>query len=362
MALFVDRGDATTGRHRSPWRRSGRILPIRWVRVVALAAAALLLGASAGYLRLRSGGWGVPPGRHPVTAVTPMSVSASGNESGDGGRTSAAASSAPGTGIHAAGAPAAGGVDGSSGQPGKTQPGALPVGAARASASIVGANVSVVLSQSTLDLGSVNSSATVDLHNTGTAPADFQFGATATWLTVTPAAGTIAGGAHRAVTFSLDRTAAPAGVVDVSVAVAAHGGAQQAGAVGAVRVIAQVSGPPVIDSVATAPTVLYTLGCPPTSRPTLSVVSVRTTDSTGVFGVELIAKLPDGRTTTTGLNLDDATGQQSVWSGPVGSSGAAGLLSFTVTVTDINGLRAQSTGSLEVRTCPAPTSSASPTP
>ncbi len=122
---------------------------------------------------------------------------------------------------------------------------------------------------------------------------------------------------------------------------------------GTLRVTAVISGPPAVDSLAVTPAVVYTTGCPAAAGPTVSTVSVRATDSTGVFRVDLVAHLPDGRTTTSALNLGEAAEDWSVWSGPVGPSAVPGSLSFTVTVTDLDGLRAQSTGSLEISSCPA---------
>nr|WP_322779647.1 hypothetical protein [Frankia sp. Cas4] len=252
---------------------------------------------------------------------------------------------------------AVGGAPGTTGRLPTSGPALAADGSGRAAspAATVASAASIVFSPAMLDLGSVNSSATVELRNTGSVTADYQFAATPAWLAVGPSAGTVAAGGRKAVLFSLDRTAAPAGLVDISVAVVVHSGSTQPAGTGAVRVTAVVSGPPVINAVTAAPSIVYPLGCAPASGPTLSMVSVRATDATGVFGVQLVARLPDGRTTTTALNLDSATGQQSDWSGPVGPSNTAGRLSFTVTVTDLNGLRTESAGSLDVSDCPAPT-------
>ncbi|WP_322761065.1 BACON domain-containing protein [Frankia sp. Cr2] len=308
------------------------------------------------WLRFRPTGAQAAPAREPAATVAAAATGADGGVAGGAGvatTPAATAGAAPGfaTGVTVGGAPSA---TGRLPTPGP----ALAVDAGIRAASptaIVASAASLVFSPAVLDLGSVNSSATVELRNTGSLTADYQFAATPTWLAVGPSAGTVAAGGRRTVLFSLDRTAAPAGLVDISVAVAVRSGATQPAGTGAVRVTAVVSGPPVIDAVTAAPSIVYPLGCAPASGPTLSMVSVRATDSTGVFGVQLVARLPDGRTTSTALNLDSATGQQSDWSGPVGPSNSSGRLSFTVTVTDLNGLRTESAGSLEVSDCPAPT-------
>ena len=77
-------------------------------------------------------------------------------------------------------------------------------------------------------------------------------------------------------------------------------------------------------------------------------------DSTGVFSVEVVARLPDGRTTTVPLALGDATGDRSTWSGAVGPARTPGASSFTVRAVDLDGLRTESTGSLTVDPCPVP--------
>ncbi|WP_131786536.1 hypothetical protein [Protofrankia symbiont of Coriaria ruscifolia] len=356
MAWIAGRGDPEGGRHRSPWRRSGRILPIRWGRIIALTVALSVAAGLGVWLRFRSVG---STGPQPNAAVTAVAGRAPQGGAGSDHRptpTPTPASGAqPSAGVGAAaGAPGVAGVVVSPPQPPQSRSAVAAGETVRTSPSdtAVMAGTDLALSTGDVNLGTVNSSATMELRDTGRLPVDFRFAATPSWLSVAPASGTIAAGGRRTVTFTLDRSAAPVGVVDTSVAVVAVatlGGARQAGAV---RVTAVVSGPPAIDSLTATPAVVYTTGCPSASGPTVSVVSVKATDSTGVFGAELVARLPDGRTTTSSLNLGEASGQQSVWSGPVGPSGIPGPMSFTVTVTDIDGLRAQSTGSLEVRSCP----------
>ncbi len=352
MAWIAGCGDPEGGRHRSPWGRPGRILPIRWGRIVALTMALTIAAGLGVWLRFRSVG---SAGPHPNAAVTAVAGRQPQGGAGSDHRTTPASGARPSAGAGAAGASGIAGAAGSpisQSQSPQARSAVAASEAARTSPSGTAMPVVTDLALSTgdLDFGTVNSSATMELRNTGRLPVDFRFAATPSWLSVAPASGMIAAGDHRTVTFTLDRSAAPVGVVDTSVAVATLGGARQAGTV---RATAVVSGPPAISSLTAAPAVVYTTGCPSASGPTVSVVSVKATDSTGVFGAELVARLPDGRTTTTTLNLDDASGQQSVWSGPVGPSAIPGSLSFTVTVTDIDGLRAQSTGSLEVRSCPA---------
>ncbi|WP_239340252.1 hypothetical protein [Frankia sp. CiP3] len=349
MTRFADRDGGTGGRHRSPWGRSGRILPIRWGRIVAAATALLIVVGVGAWLRFRpAGAQAVPPHEPAAVAVT-----------GASGAVARGVTTPPtpvDTGRGSVNEATAGGAPSPTGR--STMP--LPVVAADGGARIISPTAtaasvaSLVFAPGTVGFGSVNSSATVELRNTGTTAVDYRFAAAPAWLTIAPSAGAVAAGGRATTVFSLDRAAAPVGTVDIAVAVAARGGGAAADSRGAIRVTATVSGPPAIDSVAAVPSIVYPLGCASASSPAQSTVSVRATDSTGVFGVRLVARLPDGRTTTTSLDLDSATGQQSAWSGPVGPSTTAGPLSFTVTVTDLNGLHADSTGSLDVRECPAP--------
>ncbi|WP_239377697.1 hypothetical protein [Frankia sp. Cj5] len=349
MTRFADRDGGTGGRHRSPWGRSGRILPVRWGRIVAAATALLIVVGMGAWLRFR------PVGAQAVSPHEPAAVAVTGAPGAVAGGVTTPPTPVD-TGRGSGNEAAVGGAPSPTGR--ATMP--LPMVAADGSARIISPTATaasvagLVFAPGTVGFGSVNSSATVELRNIGTTAVDYRFAAAPAWLTIAPSAGAVVAGGRATIVFSLDRAAAPVGTVDISVAVAARGGGAAADSRGAIRVTAAVSGPPAIDSVAAVPSIVYPLGCASASSPARSTVSVRATDSTGVFGVRLVARLPDGRTTATSLDLDSATGQQSAWSGPVGPSTTAGPLSFTVTVTNLNGLHADSTGSLDVRECPAP--------
>jgi hypothetical protein len=209
-----------------------------------------------------------------------------------------------------------------------------------------------VLSLSTgqLNLGTVETSASFDVESVGTSAVEFAVGPLPSWLSVTPAGGRVAAGSRTRLTATLDRSAAPAGPVDVGVAVSAVDGSGG----GTVRVTAQVGGPPQIVAVAASPSVVYPEGCASAAGSTQSVVTVTAQDSTGVFTVEVVARLPDGRTTTVPLTLGEASGERSTWSGGVGPARTSGALTFTAVATDIDGLRTESPGSLTVDPCPAP--------
>jgi hypothetical protein len=73
-----------------------------------------------------------------------------------------------------------------------------------------------------------------------------------------------------------------------------------------------------------------------------------------MFGVDLVAHLPDGKTTTTSLTLNEATGDRSTWTGGLGPARAAGTATYTATATDLTGRRAAANGSVTVQACPVP--------
>ncbi|WP_462187966.1 hypothetical protein [Frankia sp. CcWB2] len=85
----------------------------------------------------------------------------------------------------------------------------------------------------------------------------------------------------------------------------------------------------------------------------VSTVTVSVVDATGIFAVELVVSLPDGGRASVSLVLDRATGNRSTWSGPVGPARVAGAITYTATVTDLDGRRSRAPGSLTVLPCPS---------
>jgi hypothetical protein len=199
-----------------------------------------------------------------------------------------------------------------------------------------------------VDFGESITSDAVELVSQGGVPVRFAVGPTPRWLDVTPVGGELGAGEKAALVIRIDRAAAPVGVVQRDVRVSAVNGAGG----GTIRVRASVSGPPKIISVVAAPEVVHPGGCPPETGPAVSNVRVVAEDATGIRSVGLVARMPDGRTTATSLLLDDATGIRSTWSAAIGPAGSAGRVPFTVTVTDFDGLKAETQHSLVVEVCP----------
>jgi hypothetical protein len=314
------------------------------VAVAFFAVASLLL------VRWVARGSSEQPQAREGHAVVPMPItSASGRATSAGVDLAAQATGLPA----APGAPGAPG-SGTAGlaSAGAAGPGAVPAApdAARPSP---GSGPALRLSKSAVDLGEAASSGAVQVISEGSEPVRFAVGPTPSWLDVSPDGARLDVGETASLVVKLDRRAAPAGVLGVDVGVSAVNGTGG----GTIRVTASVSGPPKIVSVVAEPNVVYSGGCAPSAgpdrpkRPTRSTVRVTTEDTTGVFSVAVVARLPDGRTTTTPLDLKDGRGTQNVWSGPVGPSASAGTLTFTVTATDFDRLRTEQTGSIKVERC-----------
>ncbi len=212
----------------------------------------------------------------------------------------------------------------------------------------------LALSATTVDLGPVDSVWRLDLRGEGTAPVDVAVGASPSWLAVVPDRPRVNPGADVPLVITLDRSVAPPGPIDVTVPVSARNGVGGAD----VRITASVDGPPRILSVTAAPDRVVRTGCSPAtgvaqSTAATSTVTVTAVDETGIFAVELAAVLPGGRTTTESLSLGTATGDRSTWTGRLASAPDPGTISYTATVTDLEGRRSQSPGSLVVLPCPS---------
>jgi hypothetical protein len=222
------------------------------------------------------------------------------------------------------------------------------------------------LSATTVDLGTVDSVWRLDLRGVGTAPVDVVVGNTPAWLAVVPKQRRVDPGADVPLTITLDRKTAPAGPVDLTVPVGARNGVGGAD----LRIRARVDGSPRIVSVTSAPARIVRSGCRPAAGAgavagaagagaaagagvTQATVTVTADDGTGVFAVELTVSLPDGRTQSQALSLGTASGTRSTWTGQLASTQEPGTITYTAAVTDLNGRRSHSPGSLVVLPCPS---------
>ncbi|KJE20941.1 hypothetical protein FF36_04715 [Frankia torreyi] len=360
MTHDVAGGPGSAGRHRSPWGKPGRILPIRWGRIIAVVVALALVVVSLVLIRGRLAGdgraagpvhrSGVPTAPFAPSAQRPSDVLTATTATHRPSST-AAASSTPAVGSAAATttAPA----------PAIVSPSGAPTGVRSRAAGRSGAAVVPVaprptgsvlaVSATTVDLGPVDSVWRLDLRGEGTAPVDVAVGASPSWLAVVPDRPRVNPGADVPLVITLDRSVAPPGPVDVTVPVNARNGVGGAD----VRITASVDGPPRIQSVTAAPDRIVRAGCPPAAGVARSTVTVTALDETGIFAVELAAVLPGGRTTTESLSLGQATGDRSTWTGTLASTQDPGTINYTATVTDLEGRRSQSSGSLVVLPCPS---------
>ncbi|WP_157467791.1 hypothetical protein [Frankia sp. QA3] len=205
------------------------------------------------------------------------------------------------------------------------------------------------MSATTVDLGPVDSVWRLDLRGEGTAPVDVVVGTSPSWLAVVPDRPRIDPGADVPLVITLDRSMAPPGSVDVTVPVSARNGVGGAD----VRITASVDGPPQILSVAAAPDRIVRAGCLPAAGVAQSTVTVTALDGTGIFAVELAVVLPGGRTVNESLSLGETTANRSTWTGRLASPQEPGTISYTATVTDLEGRRSRSPGSLVVLPCPS---------
>jgi hypothetical protein len=337
---------AHEGRHRSPWGRSGRILPIRWGRIVAISTGFVI--AVGGLVVI---GWGARGATAPALGrdgrvVAPMSVTASPDQAPHPGNGSSPGV-APGEVAAASGSPLAGDPGAFSGAFGSG--GLADSGTTRSTGTGTAHGGPVLrLSRSVVDFGESITSDAVDLVSQGGAPVRFAVGPTPRWLGVTPERGQLDPDTETKLVIKINRAAAPVGVVQTDVRVSAVNGAGG----GTIRVRASVSGPPKIISVVATPAVVRPSSCPAGTGSTVSNVRVVAEDPDGVRSVDVVARMPDGRTAATSLRLDDATGIRSTWSGGVGPAGSAGQVPFTVTVTDLFGLKVEAQNSLVVENCP----------
>ncbi|MCK9875412.1 hypothetical protein MXD59_06405 [Frankia sp. Ag45/Mut15] len=387
-------GDAVaTGRHRSPWGRSGRILPIRWGRIGAAVLALVVVLAGLVLVRLRldesghQGRTGAPGERRAMTGTAAPDVLTAAPGSPRPHSSAAAGSAAPGvaTASPPDGQPgSADGVAGTAvgppaGRPSATggPPTARPVGA------VLG------LSATRVDLGTVDSTWRLDLRGEGTAPVDVVVGRTPSWLAVVADTPRVNPGASVPLVISLNRSAAPVGTLDVSVPVSAANGTGGAD----LRITARVDGSPRVESATATPNRITRAGCPapaaagaaapvtsaaagtggsaatpdptgatgagagadtaaaPVSTDT-TTVTVTAVDETGVRSARLTGTFPDGRTLDQPLTLGPATGDRTTWTARLVAQ-STGTIAYTAVVTSITGRTAQASGTVAVLPCPA---------
>ncbi|CUU60405.1 hypothetical protein Ga0074812_13939 [Parafrankia irregularis] len=353
----------SVGRHRSPWGRSNRILPIRWGRIIAAVVTAVVVVS--GLILVHGLGPGRPsPTAEPAGSATTMVTPAPGEPTPDPpGQTSPGSTVGPSAGAvgstgpsGAAGAAGAVGADaratdaGSPPRAGTTPATSRPAATPRAGASTTPASRPagpvLGLSSSDVAFGDVESTISVELIGVGTAPARVSVGATPAWLSAVPHEGVVDPGARVPLVITLNRATAPPGPVDVFVPVAAVDGSGG----GKLHVTANVSGAPELRA-SLAPAEIVTANCPADRGSTQAIVSATVVDPTGVFGVEVRTRAPDGTASTNALGLVTATDDRSTWSGPIGPVPTAGTMSYTVVATDLDGRRSEVTGSVEVRAC-----------
>jgi hypothetical protein len=331
------------GRHRSPWGRSRRILPVRWGRVAAGGLAVVAAGVGIVGVTLvagRAGGSG-----HAAAGVKPEDTSraAPGGPAG-----------APGVGL----GPTSGSA---SPTPGSRDliPSLVPVPPqpTGASPSVLRVNTTpgpsgpvLAVSRTRVDLGSVDSTDTVDLTDVGTQALTIRLGSLPSWLTAVPRATSLDPGYQTQLVITLDRASAPVGAVDVQVpvapAVGSGGGTiEVTGVVAAGPRILSVTQPALRDRACAAS------AAPAASpAPTSGALAVQVQDAVGMAGGTVAVTKPDGTTAVVPLRLGTTTDDQSSWTAELGPAGA-GTLVYTVTVKDLANRTASQQGSLTVAGC-----------
>ncbi|WP_045875533.1 hypothetical protein [Pseudofrankia sp. DC12] len=334
------------GRHRSPWGRSGRILPIRWGRIVfgCLVALGVVVGIVGFALVSRSGGGGHaaaagagatgrrPGASSPVAVVAPSPAQAG----APSGETSGVASPAPGaheilpSQLSSAPPPP---TSPPSPAVQVSQPGPRPAGPV------------LTLGRTSVDLGSVDSTDSVDLTASGTAAVDLRIGGgLPSWLTAVPRTTHLDPGFRTELVITLDRSAAPVGQISVPIDVTAAKGSGG----GTIQVTGSVTAGPKILSV-TSPS-LRPQACATDQAPATGPLTVQVQDAVGMAGGTVTVTAADGTTTTLALQLASSTDDQSTWAALLGPA-PAGTLSYTISVKDLNSRAASQQGAATVAAC-----------
>ncbi|ADP79893.1 hypothetical protein [Pseudofrankia inefficax] len=346
LAMRSDSGsDPAPGRHRSPWGRSGRILPIRWGRIVVgcLVALGVVVGILGFALVSRGGNGGradtassgstgrQPGASNPVAVVAPSPAQAG----APSGETSGVASPAPGVqevlpGQLSSAPPAP--TSPPSAAVKVTQPGPRPAGPV------------LTLGRTSVDLGSVDSTDSVDLTATGTTAVDLRIGGgLPSWLTAVPRTTHLDPGFRTELVITLDRSAAPVGQISVPINVTVATGTGG----GTIQVTGAVTAGPKILSV--TPPSLRPQACATDQAPATGPLTVQVQDAIGMAGGTVTVTTADG-TTTLSLQLATSTDDQSTWTASLGPA-PAGTLGYTITVKDLNSRTASQQGSFTVAAC-----------
>lgn len=339
-----DESTQSTGRHRSPWGRSNRILPIRWGRIVVSSLVALgVVAGIIGFALVSKGGNGgrtnatgaSATGRQPG-ASNPLSVVAPSPAGSPSGDASGVASPAPGDqGILPPQLSSAPPAPTSPPSPAVkvSQPGPRPAGPV------------LTIGRTSVDLGTVDSTDSVDLTASGTAAVDLRIGGgLPSWLTAVARTTHLEAGFRTELVITLDRSAAPVGEVNVPISVTPASGSGG----GTIRVTGEVTAGPKI--LAVTPPSLRPQACATDQAPATGSLTVQVQDPIGMAGGTVTATTPDGATTTLTLQLSTSTDDRSTWTALLGPS-TAGTLSYTVSVKDLNNRTASQQSSLTVAAC-----------
>ncbi|OHV57272.1 hypothetical protein [Pseudofrankia sp. BMG5.36] len=338
---------APAGRHRSPWGRSGRILPIRWGRIAAGSVVALaVVGVLIGYALLSGSGpkmagtssGGSAPASRPTDDTNRVTVAGPSPTGAGAGPNSVSASPAPGTvlGLLPTGPPVP--PPPTASRPASTLV-ATPAGP-RSTGPVL------TLGRTSVSLGQVDSTDTVDLTNTGTEAFTIRTGGAPSYLDATPRATRLDPGYRTQLVISLDRSAAPVGQLDIPITVAPVSGTGG----GTIHVTAVVTAGPRILSAA-APSSLRAQACVTDQAPATGTLTVEVQDPVGMSGGTVATTAPNGATATVALQLGSTTDDRSTWTAQLGPSATAGTLAYTVTVKDLNNRVATKQGSLTVAEC-----------
>jgi len=334
------------GRHRSPWGRQGRILPIRWGRIAAGCLVALaVVGALTGYALLRgtgpetaeTAGGGSAPAGQPSSDTSRVTVAGPSQSTGDPAGL-ASASPAPGTGPGLL--------------PSET-PVPPPPTASGPAATLVATPAgpratgpALSLGRTSVDLGQVDSTDTIDLTNTGSTAFTVRIGDVPSYLTAAPRVARLDPGYRTQLVITLDRSAAPVGQLDIPVSVTPSAGTGG----GTVHVTAIVTAGPKILSV-NAPSSLRAQACATEQSPATGPLTVEVQDPVGMSGGSVTVTAPNGTATTVALQLGSSADDRSTWTAQLGPSTDPGTLALTITVKDLNNRVASQRTSVTVAAC-----------
>jgi hypothetical protein len=159
-------------------------------------------------------------------------------------------------------------------------------------------------------------------------------------LTVTPAAGTLAGGGSATLTVAFDRTVVAAGPFVAHIAVSSNGGSADIAVSALVAPNIPKAGPTIARATASQSTI-YTPAC--AAKP--SVVGLQTTS--GVTA-EVVSASPMASVTlnwqapASGAGSKPMTGNGSTWTGTLGPFNTAGTVQWWITAVDSSGGTAKS--------------------